>query len=142
VVTAMTETKPKRRWFSFSLRTMFLLVTIIGVAVGLTLFVSQWSLVHQRKQFLDQLNADINKSDWQVGSIPSPVKNPDKSLSTFRRLFGDHNYSMITLPERYDQTHVDAAVRLFPEAQVRHWEPVGKVVGNTYWTIPVVKSKE
>ena len=37
---------------------------------------------------------------------------------------------------------VDTAVRHLPEAQVRHWEPVGKVVGNTYWTIPVVKSKE
>ena len=30
----MTETKPKRRWFRFSLRTLFVLVTIIGVGAG------------------------------------------------------------------------------------------------------------
>ena len=30
----MTETKPKRRWFRFSLRTLFVLVTIIGKRLG------------------------------------------------------------------------------------------------------------
>ena len=33
--TAMTETKPKRRWFRFSLRTLFVLVTIVGHLCGL-----------------------------------------------------------------------------------------------------------
>ena len=28
----MTETKPKRRWFRFSLRTLFVLVTIICIS--------------------------------------------------------------------------------------------------------------
>ncbi len=31
----MTESKPKRRWFRFSLRTLFVLVTIVGTATGL-----------------------------------------------------------------------------------------------------------
>ena len=30
----MTETKPKRRWFRFSLRTLFMLVTVDGVVAG------------------------------------------------------------------------------------------------------------
>jgi hypothetical protein len=30
----MTETKPKRRWFRFSLRTLLIVVTIVGVAAG------------------------------------------------------------------------------------------------------------
>ena len=31
----MTETKPKRRWFQFSLRTLFVVVTVFGVWFGL-----------------------------------------------------------------------------------------------------------
>ena len=38
----MTETKPKRRWFRFSLRTLFVLVTIIGIAAGWVTYQLNW----------------------------------------------------------------------------------------------------
>ena len=51
----MTETKPKRRWFRFSLRTLFVLMTVIGVWLGY-----QASSVRQRKQLLSRLDSVVH----------------------------------------------------------------------------------
>ena len=45
----MTEIKPKRRWFRFSLRTLFVLVTIAGLAAGWVLHQLNW--LEQRREF-------------------------------------------------------------------------------------------
>ena len=120
----MTETKPKRRWFRFSLRTLFVLVTIIGVGYGIFLFQKDASLVHQRRQFVAKLEEDSKhlKGFSSSSAELSPLKNPDRTLSPTRRYLGDHNYSRIVLPISYSQTDVDQAVALFPEAEIQHWK--------------------
>ena len=47
----MTETKPKRRWFRFSLRTLFVVVTIVGVAACWVTYQLNW--IRQRHAFLN-----------------------------------------------------------------------------------------
>jgi hypothetical protein len=42
----MTETKPKRRWFRFSIRDLLLLTAIIAIATG-------WWLDHRRLTGID-----------------------------------------------------------------------------------------
>jgi hypothetical protein len=54
----MTETKPKRRWFRFSLRTLFALVTVFGVAM--CWFEQQLEIVRHRKQLLALLDLELH----------------------------------------------------------------------------------
>ena len=141
----MTETKPRRRWFRFSLRTLFVLVTMICISFGASLLLMQFRIVQQRQQFVARLTADSNgKNDGSdSGATLSPLKNPDRTLSPTRRFFGDHNYSVIVLSTKYGQDLIDKAVALFPEAQIKHWQPVGpRIPGNKYvWISPVVIQK-
>jgi hypothetical protein len=144
----MTETKQKRRWFRFSLRTMFVVVTIVGVGYGIFLFQKQASLVHQRHQFVVKLEEDAKqlKGMSAASAELSPLKNPDRTLSPIRRYLGDHNYSRLVLPFSYNQTDIDQAVALFSEAEIQHWEPLrplgaryGGANGNDHqWISPVV----
>jgi hypothetical protein len=141
----MTETKPKRRWFRFSLRTLFMLVTIIGVGYGVFLFLKEARLVYQRRQFVAKLEADAKslKGLSDASAEPSPLKNPDRTLPPIRRYLGDHSYSRIVLPISYSQTDVDQAVALFPEAEIQHWKQRGPAFGgpkgNNYrWISPIV----
>ena len=52
----MTETKPKRRWFRFSLRTLFVLVTITSVTAWW--WTRQLNWVRERHKFLATLSVD------------------------------------------------------------------------------------
>ena len=139
----MTETKPKRRWFRFSLRTLFVLVTIFGVGYGIFLFQKDAIFVHQRRQFVAKLEADgKNLKGLSAASAElSPLKNPDRTLSPIRKYLGDHDYSRIVLPISYSQTDVDQAVALFPEAEIQHWKPRGPAFGDQkaiQWISPMI----
>jgi hypothetical protein len=130
----MTEAKPKRRWFRFSLRTLFVLVTVFGIGAGVFLFQKEARLVHQRRQFVAKLETEAKNLKGLSDAIaePSPLKNPDRTLSPIRKYLGDHNYSRIVLPLSYSQTDVDQAVVLFPEAEIQHWQPHGAFGGNGF----------
>ena len=71
----MTETKPKRRRFRFSLRTLFILVTIAGVATGWV--EKQLNSIHQRHAFLQAHDRSLVCSDtrpapWQLRVFGGP----------------------------------------------------------------------
>jgi hypothetical protein len=135
----MVEGKPKRRWFRFSLRTLFLLVTIIGVGYGIFLFQRDARLVIQRRQFIAELKAfKKTRNVFDVKAELSPLKNPDRTLSPVRRFLNDHCYSIIRLPRSYQQTLVTQAVSLFPEAQIEHWQQVTPTTNGAFWISPVV----
>ena len=94
----MTETKPKRRWFRFSLRTLFVLVTIIGVAAGWVEQQLNW--IRQRHTFLQAhdrslLCSDTRPAPWQL------------------RVFGEPGYEHQML--MIEQKYLQQAKELFPE---------------------------
>jgi hypothetical protein len=97
----MTETKPKRRGFRFSLRTLFVLVTIAGVAAGWVAYQLNW--IHQRHEFGKSHNLAIVM--WQAGlNVRAPW-----SL----RLFGEPAaVYLLKVPDLYLQE----AKALYPEA--------------------------
>ena len=99
----MTETKPKRRWFRFSLRTLFVLVTIVGVAAGWTARQLNW--IRERHDFLNR--------------HPQVYGEPDRKGPWPLRLFGEKTYSVLTVPS----SAAHAAKRLFPESQIRVVDP-------------------
>jgi hypothetical protein len=128
----MIGIKPKRRWFRFSLRTLFVLVTMVGVGYGIFLFQKEARLVYQRRQFVAKLEADGKNIKGMIDASAelSPLKNPDRTLSPVRKFLSDHNYSRVVLPLSYTQTNIDQAVALFPEAEIQHWQPDGAPRGG------------
>ena len=99
----MGETKPKRRWFRFSLRTLFVLVTIIGVGAGWVAHQLNW--IRQRHEFLNRHPQVYFEADRKC---PWPLK-----------LFGEKTFKMLIVPSRAE----DEAKRLFPECQIRAFDP-------------------
>ena len=116
----MTETKPKRRWIRFSLRTMFVLVTVLCVWLG-----NQASSVRQRKQLLSKLDSvvnglptykTVNRNGQQFvlnGDFATPA---DLRLSWIRRVFGDQFIPCICLPESMSPEEVGEFKSAFPES--------------------------
>jgi len=122
----MTETKPKRRWFSFSLRTLFVFVTIVGVWLGF-----QVSAVYHRKQLLSRLNPVVagfptfKTIMWNGLSRdePEPVvlegefsMDGEHQPSWIRRALGDHFVPVIGLPESMTLEEVKVYRDAFPES--------------------------
>ena len=117
----MTETKPKRRWFRFGLRTLFVLVTIFGVGAGWVAY--QLNLIRQRHQFLDSVSvALVAENLWQASTISQmSAKLTPKPISWVRRVLGDTGTGFIILPPRHDENQIDQANALFPEARIFQW---------------------
>jgi hypothetical protein len=98
----MTETKPKRRWFRFSLRTLFVLVTVVGVVAGWVAYQLNW--IRQRHIFFSKYVIA-----WTSTSIPS-----DRPLQPWQlRLFGEKDKGIVNLT--VDNSRVAQARALFPE---------------------------
>jgi hypothetical protein len=96
--------RPKRRWFRFSLRTLFLLVTIVGV--GVSWVVHQLNWIRERHEFLNR--------------HPQFYGEPDRKCPWPLKLFGERTYEVLTVPSSAEQ----AAKRLFPESQIKIFDPL------------------
>src|SRR5436190_2779502 len=99
----MTETKPKRRWFRFSVRTLFGWVTISGIVFWV---VCQLMWIRQRHLFLEQ--SDVFYFVDVPGGV-SPTPGPWSLLP-----FGETSPSGLRVPP----AKLDRARALFPEAQI------------------------
>ncbi len=111
-------TAPRRRWFAFSLRTLFVVVAVFGCWLG-------WQLnwIRQRHEFVASLNPDYHffRMEDENGD---PVRAPFPLF-----LFGEPGYSFVT-PK--DESEQGVGRKLFPEARVdfvpppsypESWEP-------------------
>ena len=110
-------TTPKRRWFAYSLRTLFVVVTVFGVWLG-------WNLkaVHDRQELNRQLEASGAEFFYTsgVGGNIQMVQdgNPLTEVSAVRHFLGDKNVFGIFIPHKNLTPWESEAIRYFPEAWV------------------------
>jgi hypothetical protein len=103
-------TAPDRRRFRWSLRTMFVVVTVFAVWLGW-----HFSDIHQRQVMRNLIKA--NKGAVVVD--PRDDGNPSPDIPKWRRLLGDEGaVDFIALPDTSSDEQVSQVRRLFPEAQV------------------------
>src|SRR5262245_36456365 len=116
--------KPNR--LRFSLRTMFVMVAIVGVALGWLVW--QARIVKHRLSLLKQFQ-ETNVNYWITGDVTwmhhSNVKRlriADESVgpSWIRKLMGDCNVSAIGI-DRQLTTADRQAIKAFPEAEINAW---------------------
>ena len=72
---------PKRRWFRFSLRTMFVVVTIFGVWLGW-----QLKIVRERKAILREILQSTDVGDFSYMDLESEVGQPGMDQYEFARI--------------------------------------------------------
>jgi hypothetical protein len=109
---AHMDERPRRRWLRFSLRTLFLLVTLVAVWLG-------WSLNWIRQRQYVVAHSSVETTSWETGE---PVNAPGLLW-----LFGEPGYYDVRVlfgpDDPRDNTPAEVAFAtgfkdLFPEAQV------------------------
>jgi hypothetical protein len=99
---------PKRRWFRFSLRTLFLVVTL--VAVPLTWLGVEIKRLHEREAWRNNQSKTV--MGWTGGSL--------RKMSWLRKQLGE--MPMLwweLLDSAWTEKDREELQRLFPEAEVR-----------------------
>ncbi len=109
----MNQSPPQpRRWFQFSLRTLFVIVAICCIGMGWL----GWELhiVQSRKALLNWI------ADTHCYYVTDDFAEPAQ-VSWIRRLLGDHEITGIELLESTDVKQLERIKAAFPEAQIRLW---------------------
>lgn len=108
--------RPRRTWFRFSLRSLFVLVTLVGVWLGY-----QMSIVRERQALLASI---VARGGIVTETDPSAARMPDiEDIPWYRRILGDRAVASIGMGAEipsgvaYPAT-VGRVLRAFPEAEV------------------------
>ena len=103
------DDKPKRRWFRFSLRTMFVACTVVAVWLGLVSHkVRERRLAAQNTRLYSaEENGEDDRRSYHHPSIP-----------WYRKLMGDRVYRWVQVNDSASDDELANAERLFPEAVV------------------------
>ena len=125
-----SEQPTRRRWFRFSLRTLFVAVTVLCVWLG-------WNAntVQKRKTLLREIKYCARSADRSIGedelgyagletTEASPKWQPffksgdyeHVRVSAIRRLLGDESCLSLHLPQSLDRNAIERAEKAFPEA--------------------------
>ena len=119
---------PKRHWFRFSLRTLFVTVTALGLLFGWLAWNVQW--VNERQRLLGWAD-DIHISHGILGVVRN---SPPRRLPIMWRLLGAQRIDVFTFDKAVpisDQEQLKAA---FPEAIVVDYT---KIFQSPPYTWPV-----
>lgn len=113
----MTLLSPRHRWFQYSLRTLFVMVTLAAVFVA---YHVNW--IQQRHEFL------------RSNPIPEPLWGRGEGLAPgLLGMFGESEYHTVWVAvalsserpvgvlSESDEREIRRAQRLFPEAEVLHY---------------------
>jgi len=125
------STAPKRRWFSFSLRTMFVIVTLFGCWLGYELnWIRQRDALVAKNQALD-LKVEHEEGAWALLTFKT-LRAPgllwmfgEEPLSDLEIIFIGDGQRPLTAEE---QRELERAKNLFPEATVT-WR-IAKISGQ------------
>jgi hypothetical protein len=98
---------PSRRW-SFTLRTLFVVVTIAALGAAWIAWEYRTARARYRYLYVDEVS--------RITSAFDPAKN---ELSFLRRYFGDTTMMSIWLPIGSTAADIEKARRLFPEAEIQ-----------------------
>ena len=101
-----------RRWFRFSLRTIFVLIAFFGIALAWVHAQFQW--IAERQQAREWLKSNEFLVITNCGPMPGPWSI---------RLFGERGAAEIVAADDYAKAgpySEDKMKRLFPEARVRY----------------------
>ncbi len=112
-------TTPKRRWPRFTLRTLFVVVTVIGVAAGWLAF--NLRQVHNREAILARLGRKVTHG-VSAELIPGPSS---RSMPFTWRLLGAKPMAVILFNhEGMTETECHEVEQAFPEAEVRRADSI------------------
>ena len=118
------STRP-RRWFSFSLRTMFIIVTAVCCYLAW-----QSSIVRGRQSALRELRTtpgvQITTAAARAGQLPlGSTPPPAATIPLVRRWLGDEAIQEIAIGRGYhtlSSEQIAGLKRVFPEAEIREFE--------------------
>jgi hypothetical protein len=105
-------TSPRRRWFQFGLRTMFVAVTVVAIFIG------------YHVNWIRQRNAERTTFTYLQGLVWSDSYdvNPAPEFPWSLRLFGEKPEPLIYIAtdpkSERDRQHLERVSRLFPESRV------------------------
>src|SRR6478609_2019595 len=103
------DTKPKRRWYQFSLRTMFVVVTLACIGFGWWVQRSrEW--IRQRRQVLSVADGERHPDAVVIGR--------EVTAPGFLWVFGEGGVGQLYVDRYGRRTSVATIERLFPEADV------------------------
>lgn len=115
------QSKPRRRWFRFTLRTLFVLLTVFGLGGGW--LVSQINLLKERRLLVARIEQCRRNAFAHSFAMYSPDDYPGVSLTADRywcslgpRLLGDTGYHFLRLPQHVTAGEAQRYVKAFPEA--------------------------
>jgi hypothetical protein len=125
----MADRLVKRRWCQFSLRTLFVVVTLICIWLG-----NDLSRIVERRQIATWVaerggtvvnggdNVRYARDDFSKTAVKQPVQ-----LSWRRRMLGDIPLTRIELPESTSTAQAERAAKAFPEADFVPYERWSKM---------------
>jgi hypothetical protein len=108
--------KPRRRWFSYSLRTMFVVVTVFAIWLGWEL-----SYIRERKDAIARLGEPECLFIASTGELRNMNPGNEALIATipiWRRWLGDEPMAQVCLDAAQDSSLVEKLVELFPEADL------------------------
>jgi hypothetical protein len=122
-----TAPKHHRRWFQFSLGTMFVVVAL--AAIGLAW---QINVVHQRKIVLNWIEENggntyekgVDSPEARTASTPVYVNHAwvseDLRMPAWRRWLGDRPFFFLVVPEESSDEDIRRVRAAFPEPRAIH----------------------
>ena len=120
-------TQPRRRWFRFGRRTLFVVVTIVGVWLGW--LVGQIEIVRERKAIVAEFRGARrfvagSLEAWEAERPPLEREYEYARVSRVRRFLGDESYTCLDFPADAHAKVLERAEHAFPESELfvdYHW---------------------
>jgi hypothetical protein len=125
-----TPESGKRRWFSFSLRTLLIVMTVLGCVLGW--FEWRLKIVRQRestRKWLDDLGGFVlsEKPTHRYEIVPQTYRSYDSSRepSWLRKKLGDLTIRVVDLPPALTENQRKMIEDVFAEAEMRQYDVAG-----------------